>query len=569
MSHAKPAGERFGRYMLLESIGRGGMAEVFRAVAHGVEGFQRVFVIKRILQDKSQSKDFIDMFVSEARVSALLNHPNIVQIYDFGQISGSYFISMEYLRGKDLLSVMRQLRATRKVMDPAVAAFIAQQVALGLHYAHSLTGAGGKPMGIVHRDVSPSNIMLLRAGGVKLLDFGIAKVGVAKPIESDPIGSDAFIRGKLSYLSPEQIRGDAIDGRSDVFSLGVCFWEMLTGRRLFFDKSELNTMKNVMDRPVMPPSMQRPELPTPLDFIAVRALERDSSRRYRSAKEMADELETYLADAHFAAGAVPRLLDDLFGVDAGAFDAQVDEASSWADLPASQPAEPNKSHTVPPILVDATDAKKARAPQSKLSRQSKVVALVGGATLAAGLAVLMLRAPTNQPAMPLPVVAQPADAPAAVKEREPSPKVASAPAPVAESWVELRLETQPRGAAIVDAEGQVLGVTPALIKVKKSLVAMQLVLRKKGFADTVHELVPDRDFSAVLSLHRAPKGAAPLATPAPRPKPTTAVAPNDAPASEAQDPSPSLPITPAAPEAPPPEVVEPVGAGLGSTPSPP
>ncbi|MDX2020089.1 MAG: serine/threonine-protein kinase [Deltaproteobacteria bacterium] len=561
MSHERPAGERFGRYMLLESIGRGGMAEVFRAVAHGVEGFQRVFVIKRILQDKSQSKDFIDMFVSEARVSALLNHPNIVQIYDFGQISGSYFISMEYLRGKDLLSVMRQLRATRKSMDPAVAAFIAQQVALGLHYAHSLTGAGGKPLNIVHRDVSPSNIMLLRAGGVKLLDFGIAKVGVAKPVDSDPVGSDAFIRGKLSYLSPEQIRGDAIDGRSDVFSLGVCFWEMLTGRRLFFDKSELNTMKNVMDRPVMPPSMQRPELPTPLDYIAIRALERDGSRRYRNAKEMADELETYLADAHFAAGALPRLLDDLFGVDAGAFDAQVDEASSWADLPASQHVEPNKSRTVPPVLVDGTDAKRARESDPRSSRQNKIFALTGGVALAAGLAVFALR--TGGPsAPPLPVVVtQPAPmapAPAAVV----APPAPAPLAPVGETWVEVRLETHPRGADVIDEQGRVLGVTPTLIKVKKGATAMQLVLRKKGFADTVQPFVPDRDLSAVLSLRRAPKGVPPVEAPAPQVVANAArplIEPDVAPA---PDPAAAAPIAPAEPPAPEPQVVEPTGAGL-------
>ena len=211
--------EPFGRYVLLEQIGKGGMAEIFRAVSLGVEGFQRVFVIKRILKDKSASKEFITMFVNEARVSALLNHPNIVQIYDFGQIGGSYFLTMEYLQGKDLLSVMRELHNRQRFLNPNTAAFIAQQVAEGLHYAHTLTQLGGKPLNIVHRDVSPSNVMLLRQGGVKLLDFGIAKAGDTQA-SSTRVG---VVKGKLSYLSPEQIRCADLDGRSDVFFPGCCF----------------------------------------------------------------------------------------------------------------------------------------------------------------------------------------------------------------------------------------------------------------------------------------------------------------------------------------------------------
>jgi len=565
----KSAGERFGRYILLESIGRGGMAEVFRAVAHGVEGFQRVFVIKRILQDKSQSKDFIDMFVNEARVSALLNHPNIVQSYDFGQIGSSYFISMEYLRGKDLLSVMRQLRAAKKQMDPAVAAFIAQQVALGLHYAHSLTGSGGKPLNIVHRDVSPSNIMLLRAGGVKLLDFGIAKVGPKQKIDPDPNEGDAFIRGKLSYLSPEQIRGDSIDGRADVFSLGVCLWEMLTGRRLFFDKSDYNTMKNVMDRPVMPPSMQRSDLPTPLDYIAIRALERDNSRRYRNAKEMADELESYLVDAHFAAGAVPRLLDDLFGVDAGAFDAQMDDtvASSWGEL---NVAEPNKSSTVPPVLSDDTAAKKSRGetPAAARSRRRQLMMVGIGAATAAAIAMFVGRPKPAELTTPVAAVVAPVVAPAQ-KPQEAVVAAVVAPAPAAEpEFVELRIETQPRGAQIIGPDGAVLGTTPGLVKLAKSRVPTTLVLRKKGFRDTLSQLVPDRDLSAVLSLQRASRSgkvtpviAEPLQPVVAKVQTTHAAAAETvtAPATEtAPEPVPgSAPLPSAEPDAPVPQVVEP------------
>src|SRR5262245_12108536 len=220
-----PPIERYGRYQLIEQIGRGGMAEVFRAVADGSEEFRRSFDVKRIRAEKSDSPEFIQMFCDEARISALLNHPNIVQVYDFGQIGGSYFMAMEYLRGKDLSSVLRALRAGRSAVPPPVASYVAQQVALGLHYAHTVNLPGGVPGQIVHRDVTPSNIMLLRTGGVKILDFGIAKATAeARQVDTQ----NGRVKGKLAYLSPEQVRAGTVDARADVFALGVVFWEMLT-----------------------------------------------------------------------------------------------------------------------------------------------------------------------------------------------------------------------------------------------------------------------------------------------------------------------------------------------------
>src|SRR5215471_4435072 len=165
-----PSFESLGRYVLLDRIATGGMAEVYRAVARGVEGFRRTFIVKRILSDKASSPDFIRMFCEEARISALLHHPNIAQVYDFGCASGCYFLTMEYLPGKDLLSLMRALSTERASMPPGLAAYVTREAALGLHYAHTLRDANGEALGIVHRDVSPSNIMLLFEGGVKLLD---------------------------------------------------------------------------------------------------------------------------------------------------------------------------------------------------------------------------------------------------------------------------------------------------------------------------------------------------------------------------------------------------------------
>ena len=193
------------------------------------------------------------MFINEARISALLEHPNIVQVYDFGQVDGDYFLAMEYLRGRNLLTVGRRVRSLTREIAPELAAYVARETARGLHYAHTLTNAG-KPLGIVHRDVSPSNIMLLRTGGVKLLDFGIARATM-KLRANTPIGG--LIKGKLSYLSPEQVRGQQVDGRSDVFSLGVVLWECLTGVRLFYNPNDLETMRNVLHRQVPKPSEMR------------------------------------------------------------------------------------------------------------------------------------------------------------------------------------------------------------------------------------------------------------------------------------------------------------------------
>ena len=303
-------GQRFGRYVLLERIGSGGMAEVFRAVAHGLEGFQRTFVVKRIRADHTLEADFLNMFVNEARICAVLDHENIVQIYDFGEVDGCYFLTMEYLRGKDLSTVLRKLYACKQSLDPGVVAYLGCKVARGLAYAHGLA-AGGEPLDIIHRDVSPSNIMLLRSGGVKLLDFGIAKTRPKFNVGENT--ETGVCKGKLPDLSPEHVDGQALDARSDVFGLGVVLWEALTGRRLFVGRTDFETMQNVLKRPIPAPSLLRPEIPIELDRIVVRALERDRNRRYQSARALADDLETAMQDLRYRSDAIPGLLERLFG----------------------------------------------------------------------------------------------------------------------------------------------------------------------------------------------------------------------------------------------------------------
>jgi serine/threonine protein kinase len=295
--------ERFGRYVLLDRIGSGGMAEVYRAVMPGAEGFRQTFVVKRILAERSRAADFVEMFVQEARIGALLSHPNIVQVFDFGNVGGDYFLAMEYLRGRDVQALMRKLRRENLLCPVPVAAFIAHEVAVCLGYAHDLVGPDGKRMNIVHRDVSPSNIMCLRTGGVKLLDFGIAKAAGEQTENTE----QGLFKGKLAYVAPERIKNEPLDGRVDLFGLGVVLWEMLAGRRLFRGKSELETLNNVLEMKVPPPSAHRPDVPPSLDAVVMRALARDLSVRYPTGQAMADDLEPILRET----GAHPRMLADL------------------------------------------------------------------------------------------------------------------------------------------------------------------------------------------------------------------------------------------------------------------
>ena len=506
-------GQRFGRFLLQECIGRGGMAEVFRAVAQGVEGFQRVFVVKRIHKEKSANPALRDMFVNEARLSALLNHPNIVQVYDFGTIDDCYFISMEYLRGKDLLLVLRQLRAGRKVMPPALAAFIAREVAAGLAHAHGLTARGGKPLNIVHRDVSPSNIMLLRTGGVKLVDFGIAKANDVLFEGTEGNTATGRVKGKLSYLSPEQVRNESLDARSDIFSLGVVLWECLTGKRLFYDKADYHTMNNVLERPVPPPSTQRPEIPPALDFIAIRALERNRDHRYQDAKVLVDDLDHYLAEARFRAAVQVQMLDELFGPEPGT-EVEALPASVLGEEPTGSVLSPllstGNSENLPALPSAARDIdlgtlKGSRPPRDELraaklpsahattgrandhlapgglsrrlarwaSQSALVYGSAGALVLAAFSGGLLLR-PARSPA-----------------------GGAGAGSP---SHVSLRVESDPPGAAVHGPDGALLGHTPLSLPLPPSGRAFTLTVTKPGFQDARQTLTPDRDTASLIML---------------------------------------------------------------------
>ncbi|HET6344683.1 MAG TPA: serine/threonine-protein kinase, partial [Myxococcota bacterium] len=280
--------DTFGRYTLLRRLAVGGMAEIFLASLHGDAGFEKKVVVKRILPHLGADADFVKMFIDEAVVAARLSHPNIVQVYDFGNVAGSYYIAMEYIEGVDLHGVLRQSQERDRPLTPAEVAAIGEGIARGLSYTHNLSDDAGTPLGIVHRDVSPHNVMLSLTGDPKVMDFGIAKAA-ARATRT----ATGTIKGKLAYMAPEQAMGRSADKRSDQFSLGIALWECLSGERLFVSDTEVSLIQRVIACEVPPLRSLRPEVPEALEKIVMRALAKDPAERYPDLADMQAELKAF------------------------------------------------------------------------------------------------------------------------------------------------------------------------------------------------------------------------------------------------------------------------------------
>jgi serine/threonine protein kinase len=302
-------GDKLGKFDLIRQIAVGGMAELYLARTMGIEGFEKLVVVKRILPQYVENPSFVNMFLNEARLSATLHHPNITQVYDIGVEEGDYFFSMEYVHGEDLgrLNVTAQENGVPISLDCALT--LVAGLCAGLHYAHEKAGPDGTPLNVVHRDVSPSNVLVSYDGAVKLVDFGIARAG------SQPAKTMGGLKGKISYMSPEQCKGKVtLDRRSDVFSIGSILYELTTGQLPFTDETEYGVLNQIVTNDAPPPSSIVPSYPPQLEAILMKALARDPDKRYATALELQGQIEDYAHESRLRVSplVLARLMSTLF-----------------------------------------------------------------------------------------------------------------------------------------------------------------------------------------------------------------------------------------------------------------
>ncbi len=340
----------------------GGMAEVLLGRATGIGSFERHVVIKRIRADQARDSSFVKMFLDEARLAASLHHTNILQVHDIGEEAGEYFFTMEYLHGQDLRKLMKRVAAREEQLPIEVVVAIVMNAAAGLHFAHEHRGADRQPLGIVHRDVSLSNIMVGYDGFVKVTDFGIAKA-VLRSAET----RSGVLKGKVAYMSPEQCLGKPVDRRSDIYSLGIVLYELATARRLFKAESDFLTMSAIVDGQIPPPSSLRADLPPELEAIIVKALARRAANRYQTADELRAALEDFALANHLrtTGTALAAYMRKLFG----------EQPEPWvADAPVDEPDDSDFDGSASGLVEPRSDAMRELALPSDTPAPSSPIA---------------------------------------------------------------------------------------------------------------------------------------------------------------------------------------------------
>ncbi|MCC6215545.1 MAG: serine/threonine protein kinase [Polyangiaceae bacterium] len=321
------------RYRVIERIASGGMAEVFRAESAGLEGFKKTVAIKRVLPHLSEKKQFIGMFLDEARLCSHLSHSNCVQVFDVGVGDNTYFIVMEYVDGADLKSVIEFCRKRSSTVPIEEAILICVRICEGLAYAHELKDQKGRDLHIVHRDMSPPNVLITRFGEVKIVDFGLAKAN-SQLEKSDP----GVIKGKFSYLSPEAALGQEIDARTDIFAVGIILWEMLAGRRLFMGETDLDTVRQVQAARVPSVRQFNPDVTDELEGVLMRGLAGDPAKRYRTARDFGRDLNNVLFNA---------------GRPVSSFDIAKLVNAAMAERAAKKATEPDKASIIGSLIDEA------------------------------------------------------------------------------------------------------------------------------------------------------------------------------------------------------------------------
>jgi len=352
----------FGKYLLTNLIAVGGMAEVYRAKIFGASGFEKEMVVKRILPRYASNPSFVQMLIDEAKIAVSLSHGNIVPIYELGELEGSYYIAMEFVEGRTILDVLRDAHSKKVPIHWAHCLGIAAEVTRGLAYAHTRSDAGGKPLGLVHRDINPRNIVITGSGEVKILDFGIARASTKRHQTASGV-----IKGTPGYMSPEQMYGHSIDHRSDLFCVGIMLFELLTLRRLFpvWDVSEMRSVYEAGPVPV--PSSLAPYLPPEVDAVVMKSVAPKLEDRFQSAADFEEALRTAMAKSGIAVTAMGlskalQAIDDAPGPRAPKTQPPIGDHSLAGTEPAIAPTRPVLAPVIAPQPAPAVPS--AQAPPS-------------------------------------------------------------------------------------------------------------------------------------------------------------------------------------------------------------
>ncbi len=479
----------FDKYEIIRRLAVGGMGEIFLARQRGVAGFDRLVILKSLLPDLAEQEGFVDQFLDEARVAATLNHPNIVSIYEVGAWQGVYFIAMEYINGDSLSGLVPAAAKAGLSIPFPVTARIIHDAALGLDHAHHASDPDGRPLNIVHRDVTPQNIMVRTDGVTKVVDFGVARA--ANRVTRTATG---MVKGKLPYMPPEQISGQQLDHRTDQWALGVVLWEMLTGQRLFRAENDALLINLILKHPIPPPSDLVEGVPRELEEVLVRMLDRDRAGRFRRLQEVADALRGYL-DSVSSDSKQARVAEFVQGIAGDRIKERV------TDLTPSRP----ENFLIPLQQAGAIGADTrggaTRPERRKPAAKANPWALMAGGAAAviviAGGVGFMLSQKQPAPPPPAPVVVAP---PVPTPVEQPAPKPEPKPVePAPEPPTVLQLDSDPSEAKVYSGE-RLVGQTPLRLSTLSPDTDYQLVVDKTGFEPSIVKVRLEKGATQELSV---------------------------------------------------------------------
>lgn len=505
---------KIGRYEVLGQLAAGGMAEILLARLSGPADFKRAVVIKRILRSYAQNAAFVKMFLDEARIVASLRHPNVVHVQELGEEDGTgdAFLVMEYVAGENAASLLKRCAAS-EALNPLLAAHLIAEACAGLHAAHELTDDDGRPQNLVHRDVSPQNLLVGYDGHVKLVDFGVALVD-RRDARTEP----GEVKGKFDYMSPEQGLGKPLDRRSDIFSLGIVLYELSTGRRLFKRPSAAKTIEAICREPILPPSRavspspSAPKYPPKLEAIVMKALAKDPNDRYASAAEMRLELLEAARELTSPVEALAAKMKALFPDRIAEKEELLRKVSAGEGLSHIPAGETDENVDVP-VAPEAATIVETDPRLAKIAAKRWRAIAFGAGAAAAGLAlligvVLMVRARSA-----------PARAAAEAATSAPISTTVRTTGDASVDEIFVHVESKPSAARVVVA-GQDRGETPIDLLILRGSDAITLELHRQGYVTATQQIIPDSDQKVLVGLTPVVVHGRPAARPGPKTHPT-------------------------------------------------